>query len=151
MKRDRKKGEGILTLRLAGAGDDGDVVVHYVVIPGATLITRPRVGGWLSWSIFSKNGLGSPLAPTLRPPSIPYAEILFVTSGRKMACLTCIWKRMGVQCSRPQCPLLARREWNRLPGRWYVRSRSSHASKANPPPHAKWTELGKAWQGQNNM
>ena len=32
MKRDRKKGEGILTLRLAGAGDDGDVVIHYVVI-----------------------------------------------------------------------------------------------------------------------
>ena len=53
-----------------------------------------------------------PLPSSLRlhPLSIAYAEILFVTSGRKMACLTCIWERMGVQCALPPCP---RRRWNR--------------------------------------
>ena len=43
--------------------------------------------------------LPSPLR--LHPLSIAYAEILFVTSGREMACLTCIWERMGVQCALP--------------------------------------------------
>ena len=52
-----------------------------------------------------------PLPPSLRlhPLSIAYAEILFVTSGREMACLTCIWERMGVQCALPPCPT---RRWN---------------------------------------
>ena len=46
-----------------------------------------------------------PLLPSLRlhPLSIPYAGILFVTSEREMACLTCIWERMAVQCALPPC------------------------------------------------
>ena len=64
--RDRKKGEYALTLRLAG---DGDVVVHYVVIPGAPLITSPRVdGGGAYFQKMDYEALCLPPTLQLRPP-----------------------------------------------------------------------------------
>ena len=97
--------------------------IMYVVrvIPGATLITSPRRGEkhiFKKWTIKP-----SPSASPLTNP--PFYSIcrdsVCDKRGRKMACLTCIWKRMGwglVRRSLPPPPkrprplsLNARRKW----------------------------------------